>query len=143
MHTLLSISGRGAAFFASWLVLSAVASAAGPDFDREVRPILVEHCGHCHGADEKTRQGSLRLDVREAALAGGDSGQPAIVPGKPAASEVVARIRATDPDVIMPPPHEQKPLTQAQMATLDAWIAAGGDYAKHWSFVAPVKAPAT
>ena len=141
MHTSPSISGRGALCFASWLVLSAAASAAGPDFDREVRPILVEHCGHCHGADEKTRQGSLRLDVREVALAGGDSGQPAIVPGKPAASEVVARIRATDPDVIMPPPHEQKPLTQAQMATLEAWIAAGGDYAKHWSFVAPVKAP--
>ena len=85
--------------------LAGPAAAAGPDFQREIQPILAEHCAHCHGIDESTRQGGLRLDIRQNALEGGDSGTPAIVPGTPEESEMVARIRSTDPDVIMPPPH--------------------------------------
>jgi len=113
---------------------------AGPDFQREIQPLLAEHCAHCHGIDESTRQGGLRLDIRQNALEGGDSGTPAIVPGKPGESEIVARIRSTDSDVIMPPPHEKKPLTQEQMRLLEEWIAAGAGYDPHWSFVAPKKA---
>jgi len=114
--------------------------AAGPDFQREIQPLLAEHCAHCHGVDESTRQGGLRLDIRQNALEGGDSGQPAIVPGKPDESEIVARIRSTDPDVIMPPPHEKKPLRQEQMRLLEEWIAVGADYEPHWAFVTPKKA---
>jgi mono/diheme cytochrome c family protein len=116
------------------------AAAAGPDFQREIQPILAEHCAHCHGIDESTRQGGLRLDIRQNALEGGDSGTAAIVPGNPAESEMVARIRSTDPDVIMPPPHEKKPLSDAQKALLEAWIADGAGYHPHWSFVPPQKA---
>ena len=134
-----------------WLLASATAAvcigaitgpaaAAGPDFERDIQPILAEHCAHCHGIDESTRQGGLRLDIREPALQGGDSGQPAIVPGKPDESEIVARIRSTDPDVIMPPPREKKPLAPEQMRLLEEWIAAGADYEPHWAFVAPKKA---
>ena len=134
-----------------WLLASATAAvcigaftgpaaASGPDFERDIQPILAEHCAHCHGIDESTRQGGLRLDIREHALQGGDSGQPAIVPGKPDESEIVARIRSTDPDVIMPPPREKKPLAPEQMRLLEEWIAAGADYEPHWAFVAPKKA---
>ena len=123
----------------SWLAAIATAAAcaadpalaAGPDFERDIQPILAEHCGHCHGVDPQTRQGGLRLDIRDSALAGGDSGTPAIVPGKPAESEIVARIRSTDPDVIMPPPHEKKPLAREQMRLLEEWIAAGAVYEPH------------
>ena len=52
----------------------------------------------------------------------------------------MARIRSTDPDVIMPPPHEKKPLNPEQMRLLEEWIAAGADYEPHWAFVAPKKA---
>jgi len=120
--------------------LAGPAAAAGPDFQREIQPILAEHCAHCHGIDESTRQGGLRLDIRQNALEGGDSGTPAIVPGTPEESEMVARIRSTDPDVIMPPPHEKKPLSDAQKALLEAWIADGAGYHPHWSFVPPKKA---
>ncbi|MFM8435111.1 MAG: DUF1549 domain-containing protein, partial [Planctomycetia bacterium] len=116
------------------------AAAAGPDFQRDIQPILAEHCAHCHGIDETTRQGGLRLDIRQNALEGGDSGSPAIVPGNPEESELVARIRSTDRDVIMPPPREKKPLSDAQKALLEAWIADGAGYHPHWSFVPPKKA---
>ena len=133
-HALVSLCGLIGLFAAG------PAQAAGPDFEREIQPLLAEHCAHCHGIDESTRQGGLRLDIRQNALEGGDSGQPAIVPGKPDESEIVARIRSTDPDVIMPPPHEKKPLTQEQMRLLEEWIAAGAGYDPHWAFVAPKKA---
>ena len=49
-------------------------------FEEKVRPILAENCYKCHGSEKQ--KGSLRLDLREMALAGGESG-PVIVPGKP------------------------------------------------------------
>jgi hypothetical protein len=122
------------------LAVTCSAPAAAPDFQKDIQPILAEHCAHCHGIDEETRQGGLRLDIRQNALEGGDSGDPAIIPGKPAESEVVARIHATDPDVIMPPPREKKPLSAAQKKLLEAWIADGAGYDPHWAFVVPQKA---
>jgi hypothetical protein len=131
---LLVVAIVAAACAVSW------AEKPGPDFQREIQPILVEHCGHCHAVDEQSRQGDLRLDVRAAALEGGASGLPAIVPGKPAESEVMRRVRATDPDEIMPPPHEKKPLMAGQIELLERWIAAGATYEPHWAFVPPRKA---
>ena len=52
-------------------------------FDQQVRPILSNHCWNCHGLDEGSRQGNLRLDIRDNAIAAGESGEPAIVPGHP------------------------------------------------------------
>src|SRR3954449_5172815 len=60
---------------------------AGVDFQRDVRPILAEHCTKCHGVDAATRKSKLRLDQRAAAMAGGRSGDAAIVPGHPERSE--------------------------------------------------------
>ena len=48
------------------------------DFARDIRPILEANCNQCHGADQSMN--GLRLDTREAALKGGQSG-PAILPG--------------------------------------------------------------
>jgi mono/diheme cytochrome c family protein len=117
------------------------AAEPGPDFTREVRPILSQHCFTCHGPDDKSRKAGLRLDVRDAALKGGDSDGEAIVPGKPDASALLARVLSHDPDEVMPPPTEKKPLSPTQVATLRRWISSGADYAKHWAFEPPVKAP--
>ena len=114
--------------------------AAGPDFQRDIQPLLSEHCGHCHGVDPETRQADLRLDIRQNALEGGESGTAAIVAGKPDASELVRRIVSEDPDEIMPPPHEKKPLAPQQIDLLKQWIAAGAAYQPHWAFIAPQKA---
>jgi hypothetical protein len=119
----------------------AAAAAAGPDFNREIRPILSRNCFACHGHDEHDRQAGLRLDDRAAATAELDSGSVAIVPGDPAASELVIRIRESDPDLVMPPADGNHSLTPEQKDLLEAWIAAGAEYADHWAYVAPVAQP--
>ncbi len=89
-------------------------------FHEQVLPILRDACFRCHGEKEK---GGLRLNTREAALAGGESKLPAIVPGNSAKSELIARITHPDEDERMPAKSEA--LKPAQIATLRAWIDAG------------------
>jgi len=114
----------------------------GPvDFVREVLPILAENCFKCHGPDEGARKSRLRLDLREGALAGGKSGDPAIVAGDPEASELLFRVTETTAKRRMPPPDSGKVLTEAQIATLRRWIEQGASYATHWSFVPPRRPP--
>ncbi|MFM8414099.1 MAG: PSD1 and planctomycete cytochrome C domain-containing protein [Planctomycetota bacterium] len=119
--------------------LQASAPAAGPDFSRDVRPILSNRCFKCHGPDEENQEAGLRLDLRAAALRELDSGARAIVPGHADASELVARITSDDPDLVMPPPHTKVSLSDDEKRILTAWIDAGAEYAPHWAFVKPVK----
>ena len=106
-------------------------------FDQQVRPILSNHCWNCHGLDEGSRQGNLRLDVRDNAIAAGESGEPAIVPGHPEKSQLIARIDSHDPDLQMPPLVTKKPLTAEQKQILKQWIAEGAEYSGHWAFETP------
>jgi len=122
------------------LVARVMAAADVPDFNREIRPILSRNCFACHGPDEHDRRGGLRLDDRAAATSELESGLTAIVPGNPAASELVARIHSTDADVVMPPPESNHVLTADQKASLEQWIAAGAPYAAHWASVPPAAA---
>ncbi len=114
-------------------------AAQGVDYERDVQPILAERCIHCHGRDAATRASELRLDVRESALQGGDSGSPAIVPGKPEESELIRRVTCEDEDEVMPPAEDNKRLSAAQVEILKQWISEGANYAAHWAFVPPHK----
>ncbi|MEQ8790383.1 MAG: DUF1553 domain-containing protein [Pirellulaceae bacterium] len=115
-------------------------------YERHIRPVLAEKCYACHGANKQ--EAGLRLDVKSRALEGGDSGR-VIEPGRPEASELLRRLRATDDAERMPPNGD--PLTAQQIDLLSRWIAAGADWsedsataeragADHWSF-RPVKRP--
>ncbi len=133
-----SISRRGrlhrdyARWTGGWVVLTCVAVAEpAPDFNRDVRPILSNHCFHCHGPDAGSREAGLRFDVPE------PDGGFAFVPGRVDQSEAFKRIASTDPDEQMPPPHVNKPLSAAQVAVLQRWVAAGAPYQAHWSLVGP------
>lgn len=123
-------------FLAAWFS-GVVDAQEKPDFRAQIQPILAEHCSQCHGVDESTREGGFRLDRRDEALRGGESGQPAILPGHASGSELVRRILSTDPAEVMPPPSLKKPLTHHQVDLLKRWIDAGADYAQHWAFEVP------
>src|SRR5579872_770484 len=116
------------------------ALAAGPDFNRDVRPILSQNCFKCHGPDDKQRKADLRLDNRQGALMALSTGHRAVVPGKPDASALVKRILSAGGDK-MPPAYANKTLTATQKEMLRRWVATGAEYRPHWAFVAPVQAP--
>jgi mono/diheme cytochrome c family protein len=119
-----------------------VADAESPpaiEFNRDVRPILADHCFECHGPDAKQRKADLRLDTAEAGSAERKSG-PIVVAGDLAKSELWRRITSTDPDERMPPPEKGRKLTDAEIATLRQWILGGAKFEKHWSLV-PVRRP--
>jgi len=115
-------------------------ASEGPDFGREIRPILAENCYHCHGPDEQAREAKLRLDTFEGATTGGETG-PAIVPGKPGESELIARILSPDADDHMPPQDSKRVLTPDQKALLSEWIEAGAKYGEHWAWKKPLRPP--
>ena len=108
------------------------------DFNRDIRPILSNHCWNCHGQDEASRKASLRLDIRDQAIGKTKSDDHAIVPGDANSSAMVERIDASD-DAQMPPKSFKKPLGQAQKAILKRWISEGAPYANHWAFDSPKK----
>ncbi len=108
-------------------------------YNRDIRPILAENCFPCHGPDSASRKDSLRLDHFDDAIAPRKDKSPAIVPGQPAASELIHRITAADPDDRMPPAKTRKTLTAQQKDLLQHWIAAGAKYQPHWSLIAPVR----
>jgi len=134
----------------SWLVaavcgfvFSAPSPAAdAPDFNRDIRPILADRCFSCHGQGSKEADTVLRLDLRDFAIKADKKGHAAIVPGKPDLSELVKRIRATDPEERMPPDRSKKSLSDKEKDLLTRWIAAGAEYQPHWAFIPP-KRPAT
>ena len=90
-------------------------------FENEVRPLLAAKCYRCHGP--KKQESGLRLDRRDAALRGGESG-PAVVPGKPEESLLIRAVRH-EGDLEMPPDDR---LEDEQVAALTRWVARGA----HW-----------
>jgi hypothetical protein len=104
--------------------LTGNALAASPDFAREVRPILEKSCFGCHGPEKQ--KSSYRLDVRDLAIKGGESGKPAIVPHDANHSPLIRYVSGEDEEMVMPPPKSNVPrLTPEQVTTLRAWIDTG------------------
>src|SRR6059036_1734694 len=82
-------------------------------FEKKIRPVLVERCYKCHSAASEKLKAGLRLDSREGMLRGGESGKPAIVPGKPRQSRLIEAIGYENEDLQMPPKNK---LTDEQIA---------------------------
>lgn len=99
----------------------------GPDaefFEKRVRPVLAERCFSCHSATAPKLKGGLRLDRLDLALRGGDSG-PALVPGNPGASPMIAAISYTNIDLRMPPKGK---LPAKEIADLTEWVKRGAPW---------------
>jgi mono/diheme cytochrome c family protein len=90
-------------------------------FESKIRPLLVSHCYGCHSDRAEKVKGGLRLDTRDATLAGGESG-PVLVPGDVEGSLLIRAVRYADPDYEMPPKGK---LSAEAIADLERWVAMG------------------
>ena len=93
-------------------------------FEKQVRPVLVQHCYECHSATAKKVKGALLLDSRAGMMEGGDNGA-AIVPGEPEKSRLIEAIRYTNVDLKMP---KKSKLPDAVVADLTAWVKMGAPW---------------
>ena len=137
------------------LLFAVSASAAEPAtpaqlefFEKEVRPVLADHCYKCHG--EKKQKSGLRLDSREFVLKGGEVG-PVVVPGKPEVSRLIQSINHVKAADVYAMPGEDEKLPPKAIAALTEWVRQGlpwpeeakpnaHDPRKHWAFQ-PVVSP--
>ena len=91
-------------------------------FEQKIRPVLVDRCYSCHSANaaaKKSLKGGLLLDTRETLRMGGESG-PAIIPGKPRESLLIAAIRHESLEM---PPKEK--LSAQVIADFEKWVQIG------------------
>jgi hypothetical protein len=100
---------------------AAIAPEDAAFFNDRVLPILRSRCFECHSHDHEIN-GGLALDVKSGWQEGGQSG-PAVIPGKPEESLLIAAVRRTKPDYEMPP---DGPIADDEVATLVEWVARGG-----------------
>ncbi|HTU27727.1 MAG TPA: DUF1553 domain-containing protein [Pirellulales bacterium] len=101
---------------------AAPAAKAAPDFERQIAPLLIKNCLRCHNGSDPA--GKLDLSARASAVASGESGQAAIVPGKPADSYLIERVQGGE----MPPEGKGLPLSAEEIALVVGWIEAGADW---------------
>lgn len=119
-------------------------------FEQKIRPVLMEHCYGCHSQQAEKLKANLLLDSKAGWERGGDSGEPAIVPGHPERSPLISSVLHEGEAM---PPNKPK-LPDAVLADLTAWVKMGapdprdgsidakrGD--KSWWSLQPIKADAT
>ncbi len=114
------------------LVLNGLSAATPDDFAREIQPLLASRCYDCHGP--ATAKGGLRLNEAAHARKGGESGEPAIIPGRAADSLLLKRVLTNDEEDVMP--QKGPRLTPAEVALLRRWIDEGAvwpEILRHWA----------
>jgi cytochrome c553 len=125
-------------------------------FEKNIRPVLVEHCYKCHSSNSEKIKGGLTLDTKHGVVIGGESGHAGVTPGNLVESSIYEAISWKNDDMQMPP---KKKLSAEVLANFKKWIemgapdpreqkvanATGGrrdinmdEGRKHWSFQKPV-----
>lgn len=116
-------------------------------YESKIRPLLLEHCADCHGAE--TQESDLRLDTPGHINLGGQSG-PVVIPLKPEQSLLISALSHEDEALSMPPDEK---LPAADIKLLTQWVSMGAplpdaeviaarqripfdleEARKHWSF---------
>jgi mono/diheme cytochrome c family protein len=113
----------GAYVFSCGILLALLGRGEGgaPDFEKVVAAPIVRNCLVCHNGSEA--RGGLDLTRGDGLLKGGKSG-PAVVPGKPEDSRLIARVTEGS----MPPRKAGKRLSEAEVGALTAWVRAGAPW---------------
>ncbi len=90
-------------------------------YHAQIKPIFQAHCQGCHQPAKP--QGEYVMTEFSALLKGGESGDPAVVPGKPQQGTLLEQITPENGEAAMPKGKE--PLTSEQIALIKTWIAQG------------------
>ena len=98
-------------------------------FNRDIRPILVQHCVACHGGVKQAADLSFVYPEKVLPPDGW-----VIEPGNPDESEMLARILEEDPEVRMPPPEHGRALNEQEIQLVRDWISQGAPWQNHWAF---------
>jgi mono/diheme cytochrome c family protein len=96
------------------------------DFTRDIQPLLDRSCAACHAGDQK--KGKFSIASREAMLKGGQSGDPALLPGDGASSRLIRMVTDQLEDLEMPPLAKRgkyPALTRDEVTLLKSWIDEG------------------
>ena len=110
------------------------------DFNRDIRPILERSCASCHSGEKP--KGGFGFATRELALKGGQSGEPAIIPGQAERSALLRFVQDQVEDLEMPPLGRRAKfpaLTKEEVAKLSGWIAQGANWPQGTPLHAPEK----
>ncbi len=98
-------------------------------FARKVLPLLTARCLACHGDRSKKVKASLDLGNRAGLLRGGESEEPALVPGEPLRSPLYLAVsREHEDDWAAMPPKENDKLSAVEIAYIEDWITAGAPW---------------
>ncbi|MGZ4974883.1 MAG: PSD1 and planctomycete cytochrome C domain-containing protein, partial [Limisphaerales bacterium] len=122
-----------ALFLASGVFLQLRAGSAEEFFQQKVYPLLQSKCIGCHG-DAGQMEADLDLRTREGFLKGGESGQPALVPGNPDKSRAFTAVLRTGK--LKMPPKERNKLDAQEIEIVRQWISDGAQW-----FVANTNTP--
>ena len=96
-------------------------------FALEVKPLLAAKCLACHGQNPTLLMGGLDLTAEASAHQGGQSGRPAVVPGKPDASLLYLALSG-DGDTLVMPPKETDRLSPVEVENVREWIVLGAPW---------------
>lgn len=103
-------------------------------FEKHIRPLLVQKCSECHGAEKQ--ESDFRVDSIASLLAGGASGEAAIVPGKPEQSLLIKSVQG-EGDYSMPP---EESLSVEEISHLKEWVQRGAAWPASAGAVTPLTA---
>lgn len=109
--------------------LSAAEATSGPSdqaiaFTVKILPLLQSRCFGCHGEGDEI-EGGLDMTSLQELSAGGESGEPAIVPGNPQSGTLLGAVTWEEREM---PPKESERLTRAEVDAIKEWISAGAPW---------------
>lgn len=114
-----------------WFALACAAQGQEVRFNRDIRPILNQHCVECHGGVKQAGELSFAYEALV---------RKVIEPGKPDDSELLRKLGADDEER-MPPAEHAPRLAPEKIAIIRRWIEQGGKYERHWAFAPPQRSP--
>jgi WD40 repeat protein/mono/diheme cytochrome c family protein len=100
---------------------SGASAAAKVSYDKQIRPIFQARCQGCH--QPAKAGGHFVMTTFDRMLKGGESGEAAIVAGKPAESHLMTLITPEGGKADMP--QNKPPLSSAEIELISRWISQG------------------